>query len=161
MIKDWFFKTTNFSINLEYPIIHSVWLCEQEYHSEGGYLTVTRYPEYPEGADIILKAAEELGYITMADPNGGNQTTFTLAQMTSRHGERLSTCKAFLYRPEVLARKNLNIIARAQVMLLVLIRLCCTDIQSHYAGCLNSIPPSQKPLSGKQNSRKIRLKDEW
>lgn len=62
-----------------------------------------------------MGAAAELGYAIMGDPNGGNQTGFTVAQMTVSDGERLTTSKAFLYPAEVLSRPNLNIIARAQV----------------------------------------------
>lgn len=62
-----------------------------------------------------MDAAAQLGYNVMGDPNAHNQTMFTVAQMTSRNGERLSTAKAFLYDPKVLHRPNLNIITGAHV----------------------------------------------
>lgn len=87
----------------------------QKYHSKGGYLTVARYPERPKTVDHFMQAASELGYDTLGDPNAANQTGFTVAQMTVRDGERLTSSKAFLYPAEVLGRPNLNIITKAQV----------------------------------------------
>ncbi|KAG8281421.1 hypothetical protein J6590_059717 [Homalodisca vitripennis] len=88
----------------------------EKYHSKGGYLTVSRYPHYPVLVETLMSATEEMGYQTMGNPNGENQTGFTLAQMTVRDGERLTTSKAFLYRQDVLGRKNLNIVINARVM---------------------------------------------
>lgn len=77
---------------------------------------MTRYPEQPKNiVSHFMKAAEELGFHTMGDPNGESQTGFTVAQMTVQNGARMTSSKAFLYRPEVLSRKNLNIIAKAHV----------------------------------------------
>ncbi|XP_054272001.1 glucose dehydrogenase [FAD, quinone]-like [Macrosteles quadrilineatus] len=86
------------------------------FHGTGGPLTVTRYPEVPYVHRYIMDAAAQLGYNVMGDPNAHNQTMFTVAQMTSRNGERLSTAKAFLYDPKVLHRPNLNIITGAHVV---------------------------------------------
>uniref|UniRef100_A0A1B6DGS1 Glucose-methanol-choline oxidoreductase N-terminal domain-containing protein n=1 Tax=Clastoptera arizonana TaxID=38151 RepID=A0A1B6DGS1_9HEMI len=87
----------------------------EAYHRKGGYLTVQRFPDQPEVVPNFMAAARELGYNAMGDLNGPNQTGFTVAQMTTRHGERLSLAKAFLYREEVITRKNLNIITDAFV----------------------------------------------
>lgn len=45
----------------------------------------------------MLAAAEHLGYKTNHDMNGNHRTGCTLAQATTRNGERLSTSRAYLY----------------------------------------------------------------
>ncbi|XP_054270821.1 glucose dehydrogenase [FAD, quinone]-like [Macrosteles quadrilineatus] len=93
--------------NLDFP--------SKEFHGQGGLMTVSRYPETPSFGKYFIEAARELGFETMGDATGRNQTQFTIAQMTVRNGERLTTSKAFLYPSDVLSRKNLNIIPNAYV----------------------------------------------
>lgn len=84
-------------------------------------MTVSRYPETPSFGKYFIEAARELGFETMGDATGRNQTQFTIAQMTVRNGERLTTSKAFLYPSDVLSRKNLNIIPNAYVRLKIIL----------------------------------------
>ncbi|CAG2053533.1 unnamed protein product [Timema podura] len=83
------------------------------YHGVGGYLTVQHFPDRPAMAQQILRAGEELGYPIVNDMNGRNFSGFTVAQMNTRNGSRVSSARAFL-RP-VRDRPNLHIMLNTTV----------------------------------------------
>lgn len=79
---------------------------------EGGPINIQYYPHKPEFADVLLKAADELGYRT-SRLKEYQQTGFMIAPMTIEDGMRLTTSKAYL-RP-VHDRQNLRVLTNAQV----------------------------------------------
>ncbi|CAH1975010.1 unnamed protein product [Acanthoscelides obtectus] len=85
---------------------------DKGYHSEGGLLTVSRFPYHPPLSRALIKAAEELGN-PIIDLNGARHTGFAIAQTTNRNGTRVSAAKAFL-RP-FNQRTNLHVLMNATV----------------------------------------------
>lgn len=81
-------------------------LARTQYHSTGGYLTVSEAPYKTPLAEAFISAGQEMGY-DVHDINGQRQTGFMIPQGTIRNGSRCSTTKAFL-RPAKL-RKNLHV----------------------------------------------------
>jgi len=81
-------------------------LARTQYHSAGGYLTVSEAPYKTPLAEAFISAGQEMGY-DVHDINGQRQTGFMIPQGTIRDGSRCSTTKAFL-RPAKL-RKNLHV----------------------------------------------------
>ncbi|XP_020290733.1 glucose dehydrogenase [FAD, quinone]-like [Pseudomyrmex gracilis] len=79
---------------------------------KGGPINIQYYPHKPEFADVLLKAADELGYRT-SRLKEYQQTGFMIAPMTIENGMRLTTSKAYL-RP-VYDRQNLRVLTNAQV----------------------------------------------
>lgn len=59
-------------------------LVDEKYHSRGGYLTTQQFPDAPELAHDILKAAEEVGFGSSNDLNGDKITGFAIAQTHNR-----------------------------------------------------------------------------
>ncbi|KAK2575515.1 hypothetical protein KPH14_011236 [Odynerus spinipes] len=82
-----------------------------EYHSSDGLWTIGRFPWQPPITQDILNAAVERGYPITEDHNGARITGFTVAQMASKDGVRVSTAAAFL-RP-MRFRRNLQIALNA------------------------------------------------
>jgi glucose dehydrogenase (acceptor) len=82
-------------------------LVDANYHGVNGPLTTSRFPNHPELAEDVLKAARELGYPVTDDLNGKQYSGFTIAQANVKNGSRLSSARAFL-RP-ARNRPNLHI----------------------------------------------------
>lgn len=55
-------------------------MMDDEFHGRDGPMLVERFPDRPETADDILKAAAELGYPVVDDLNGEKLVGFTIAQ---------------------------------------------------------------------------------
>eukprot|EP00102_Acyrthosiphon_pisum_P027932 XP_016665142.1 PREDICTED: glucose dehydrogenase [FAD, quinone]-like [Acyrthosiphon pisum] len=87
-------------------------LARTQYHSAGGYLTVSEAPYKTPLAEAFISAGQEMGY-GIHDLNGQHQNGFMVPQGTIRNGSRCSTAKAFL-RPARL-RKNLHVILNTTV----------------------------------------------
>nr|CAH7742514.1 unnamed protein product [Callosobruchus chinensis] len=85
---------------------------DKGYHSEGGLLTVSRFPYHPPLSRALIKAAEEMGN-SIIDLNGARHTGFAIAQTTNRNGTRVSAAKAFL-RP-FSQRTNLHVLLNTTV----------------------------------------------
>ncbi|XP_050521079.1 glucose dehydrogenase [FAD, quinone]-like isoform X2 [Daktulosphaira vitifoliae] len=83
------------------------------FHGKGGYLTVEWFPYIDSTAVNLIKAWKEKG-LPYVDVNAYSQIGVTHLQSTSKHGERMSTNKAFI-RPIRKKRKNLTIITEAHV----------------------------------------------
>lgn len=88
------------------------YLSRTEYHSSGGYLTVSEAPWRTPLAAAFIAAGQELGYENR-DINGQHQNGFMLTQTTTRRGSRCSTAKAFL-RP-IRLRSNIHVSMHSQV----------------------------------------------
>lgn len=84
-----------------------------KYHSKGGYQNVERFPYTDENVDVLIKAWQELGYDKI-DANADESIGVMKLQMTSIHGERMSTNGAFI-RPIRHKRKNLEVVTQAHV----------------------------------------------
>ena len=78
-----------------------------EYHRQGGYQSVERFPYTDINNDILLDAWQELGY-KLVDVNAKNQLGVMNLQTTSFNGTRQSTNSAFI-QPIRCERKNLTI----------------------------------------------------
>jgi len=87
-------------------------LASTQYHSTGGYLTVSEAPYKTPLAEAFISAGQEMGY-DVHDINGQRQTGFMIPQGTIKSGSRCSTTKAFL-RPAGL-RKNLHVTLKTLV----------------------------------------------
>ncbi|KAL7642612.1 UNVERIFIED_CONTAM: hypothetical protein RMT77_007176 [Armadillidium vulgare] len=83
-----------------------------EYHGKGGPLTVSAKSWTTPVAKAFLEAGLELGY-PLNDPNGANQTGFSIPDITVKKGIRVSTGEAFL-KPN-LGRKNFNVMPFSHV----------------------------------------------
>ena len=88
-------------------------LTERAYHSTGGPLTVSRWPNPSKVSVAFAEAGTEMGY-PIGDYNGKTQAVFGLVQATTRNGRRCSTAKAYLAPNK--KRRNLHIITRARVL---------------------------------------------
>ncbi|PSN57091.1 hypothetical protein C0J52_01328 [Blattella germanica] len=89
---------------------HDVLEHNPHYHSKGGYLNVERFPYQDYNVPVLVDAWKELGYPEI-DVNAASQIGVTVAQHTTRHGERFSTNRAFI-RP--IRRKRNNLTVRTQ-----------------------------------------------
>ncbi|XP_074035108.1 glucose dehydrogenase [FAD, quinone] [Leptinotarsa decemlineata] len=85
---------------------------DEEFHNEGGYLSVSDIPYRTEAAKAYVKAAQEAGY-PYVDYNGKNQMGVSYIQSTTREGKKCTAENAFL-RP-VRNRSNLKIQTRSRV----------------------------------------------
>ncbi|XP_067015417.1 glucose dehydrogenase [FAD, quinone] [Anabrus simplex] len=83
------------------------------YHGKKGYQTVERFPYQDKNVHPLIEAWKELGY-PETDQNGEDQIGVMNMQSTSRHGERLSTNRAFL-EPIRHKRSNLEIQTQSHV----------------------------------------------
>lgn len=82
-----------------------------KYHSTGGRLKIDNYYDEIPVKDLILKAAEELGYKNITDINADRHAGFGFVQGCLDKGTRCSTAKAFLTK----IPKNLYVIKHAMV----------------------------------------------
>ncbi|XP_074035112.1 glucose dehydrogenase [FAD, quinone] isoform X2 [Leptinotarsa decemlineata] len=85
---------------------------DEEFHNEGGYLSVSDIPYRTEAAKAYVKAAQEAGH-PYVDYNGKNQLGVSFVQSTSREGKKCTAESSFL-RP-VRKRSNLKIQTRSRV----------------------------------------------
>nr|XP_023027999.1 glucose dehydrogenase [FAD, quinone]-like [Leptinotarsa decemlineata] len=85
---------------------------DEEFHSTGGYLTVSDVPYRTKLAEVFIKAAQEAGH-PYVDYNGKHQLGVSYIQSSTRDGRRCSAEKSFL-RP-VRKRPNLKIQTRSRV----------------------------------------------
>ncbi|CAG0923579.1 unnamed protein product, partial [Notodromas monacha] len=111
-----------------------------EYHSTGGYLTVTESPYRTPVATAFLEAGVEMGYENR-DVNSERQTGFVIPQGTIRRGSRCSAAKAFL-RPARL-RPNLHVTMRSFV-------------HKHSAGRQNAVIACEHPEKQQQQQQQNR-----
>ncbi|CAH1107809.1 unnamed protein product [Psylliodes chrysocephalus] len=88
------------------------YLAKTDYHSTGGFLTVSEAPYHTPLVAAFLEGGKQMGYENR-DINGEFQTGFMMAQGTVRRGSRCSTGKAFL-RP-IRLRPNLHIAMNSHV----------------------------------------------
>jgi choline dehydrogenase len=82
------------------------------FHSEGGYMDVTRVPYRTKLSQCFIDSAMETGN-NIIDYNSGELLGFSLIQATLRNGSRCSASKGFL-RP-IRNRRNLHVAKQAQV----------------------------------------------
>ena len=80
---------------------------DEGYHGKGGPLNVEKAPFVTPVARASIAAAKERGYPEV-DYNGHSQLGFSLAQLTTKEGERHSTATAFLH--PVRERPNLYVV---------------------------------------------------
>ncbi len=83
-----------------------------EYHGQGGELSVSNLRQNNEMCDVFIKAGAEVGLPTKQDFNDGDQEGLGYYQVTQRDGQRCSSAKAFLH--PIKHRNNLDIITEAQ-----------------------------------------------
>jgi choline dehydrogenase len=87
-------------------------ISNREYHSTGGYLTIS-YPSFLTPlAEAFLEAGKETGQ-PVVDYNAETQTGFSFIQTTTKNGTRWSVSRAFLH--PVRNRANLHISKRSRV----------------------------------------------
>ncbi|XP_063238219.1 glucose dehydrogenase [FAD, quinone]-like [Bacillus rossius redtenbacheri] len=79
---------------------------DNEYHSKGGYLSVSNIPYRTALADRFIEAGLETGS-RIIDYNGQNQTGFSYLQVSMKNGTRWSGSRAFLH--PIRDRKNLHV----------------------------------------------------
>ncbi|MEZ5472800.1 MAG: choline dehydrogenase [Marinicella sp.] len=78
-----------------------------EFHNQGGMLSVTDHKYTNPLSDVFLSATKELGFDQTDDFNGKRQRGFGYYQMTIKNGQRHSTAQAFL-KPAI-KRDNLTV----------------------------------------------------
>ncbi|XP_059607739.1 glucose dehydrogenase [FAD, quinone]-like [Phlebotomus argentipes] len=83
------------------------------YHSKDGLMSVELFRSNLTINNVIIQAAQELGYKFILDINANEHIGFTFSQGTIRSGVRESTAAAFL-RP-AMNRPNLHIVKHAHV----------------------------------------------
>ncbi|XP_059622995.1 ecdysone oxidase-like [Phlebotomus argentipes] len=83
------------------------------YHSKDGPMYVELFRSNLSINNVIIQAAQEMGYKFILDINANEHIGFTFAQGSIRSGERESTAAAFL-RP-AMNRPNLHIVKHAHV----------------------------------------------
>ncbi|CAG2170999.1 unnamed protein product, partial [Oppiella nova] len=82
------------------------------YHGVGGPMTVTTLNNPRVMSNVFLSAAQHMD-IPIGDINGETQSVFTIPQINTRDGMRLSVAKAYI---EPLAgRKNLHVLSKSYV----------------------------------------------
>jgi choline dehydrogenase-like flavoprotein len=79
-----------------------------EYHGQGGPLSVSRLQSDNPVMDIFLQAAREVGYPICEDFNGANQEGVGLYQVTQKDGERCSAARGYIH-PIMKSRQNLQV----------------------------------------------------
>ncbi|GBM73727.1 Glucose dehydrogenase [FAD, quinone] [Araneus ventricosus] len=87
-------------------------MANNEYHSTGGFLTVSTPPQTNALKEAFAAAAPEVGY-EYRHINGEKQNGFAKIQGTIRKGRRCCTAKAYLIHAE--DRDNLHIVNEAYV----------------------------------------------
>lgn len=86
---------------------------DMKHHGVGGLMNVERFKYADKNVPMLVGAFYETG-LPLVDFNGEKQIGTMIAQSTSKDGKRMSTNAAFI-RPVRYKRKNLFIIANAQV----------------------------------------------
>ncbi|KAK3859895.1 hypothetical protein Pcinc_034025 [Petrolisthes cinctipes] len=85
---------------------------DTEYHGRGGPLSVEDKRWWSPLLPAFLNAGRELGY-KVIDPNGPEQTGFSVADMTQHGGERSGVSEGYLKRAT--QRPNLHVVSKAHV----------------------------------------------
>ncbi|KYQ48074.1 Glucose dehydrogenase [acceptor] [Trachymyrmex zeteki] len=129
----------------------------RKYHSTGGLLTVERFPWKPAIADDILAAAAERGYPISEDLNGDQFIGFTVAQVTSKDGVRVSSASAFL-RP-MRKRRNLHTSLNATVTKILILNNKAVGVQFYQDGELRVAHATKEVIAsgGAVNSPQLLL----
>ncbi|XP_070540936.1 alcohol dehydrogenase [acceptor]-like isoform X2 [Ptychodera flava] len=91
---------------------------ENDYHAKGGLLTVSDHSPISKYHDVILEAAEEIGFKIQDVNNCVDPIGFGHCQATIKDGRRCSTAVAFL-NPDARGRSNLKIWTDALVTQIV------------------------------------------
>jgi len=86
---------------------------DSEIHGIGGPLNVAPVRSRYEALDMLIDAAEKLGYPRNKDYNGASQDGFGYYQVTQKNGLRFSAKKAYLQPAR--GRPNLRVITHAHV----------------------------------------------
>jgi len=86
---------------------------DSEIHGIGGPLNVAPVRSRYEALDMLIDAAEKLGYPSNKDYNGASQDGFGYYQVTQKNGLRFSAKKAYLQPAR--GRPNLRVITHAHV----------------------------------------------
>ena len=86
---------------------------DSEIHGIGGPLNVAPVRSRYEALDMLIDAAEKLGYPRNKDYNGASQDGFGYYQVTQKNGLRFSAKKAYLQPAR--GRPNLQVITHAHV----------------------------------------------
>ena len=84
-----------------------------KYHAKGGPLKVEPFFSYDPLKDMMLEAAQELGYKMNEDVNAEEFMGYNTCLGTIENGRRVSPAKAFL--SPIKDRKNLHVVKHAQV----------------------------------------------
>jgi choline dehydrogenase-like flavoprotein len=79
-----------------------------EYHGQGGPLSVSKLQSDNPVMDIYLQAAREAGYPICEDFNGTQQDGLGLYQVTQKDGERCSAARGYIH-PIIKTRPNLQV----------------------------------------------------
>lgn len=79
-----------------------------EYHGQGGPLSVSKLQSHNPVMDIYLQAAREAGYPICNDFNGREQEGLGLYQVTQKNGERCSSARAYIHSVSS-KRRNLRV----------------------------------------------------
>lgn len=85
-----------------------------EFHGQGGLLSVSESRSNNERVDVMIEAAAEVGIVRNDDANGALQEGVGRWQSTTRDGERCSAATAFLDTAR--DRPNLTILTHAEVL---------------------------------------------
>ncbi len=100
---------------------------DDEYHGTDGALSVSA-PQFRHPlCEKFLMAAEEAGLPRNPDFNGADQDGMGFYQITTRHGRRCSSAKAFL--TPALGRKNLKVLTETRVARILLQQGRATGIE--------------------------------
>lgn len=79
-----------------------------EYHAQGGPLSVSKLQSENPVIDIYLQAAREAGYPICEDFNGAEQEGLGRYQVTQKDGERCSAARGYIH-PIMKTRRNLQV----------------------------------------------------
>ena len=91
---------------------------KNEFHHQGGLLSVSDHKYTNPLSDVFLDAAEEVGYDRTDDFNGLHQRGFGFYQLTQKNGQRHSTAEAFLKPAK--GRSNLTVWTKTMAQKVVL-----------------------------------------
>ncbi|XP_060865669.1 glucose dehydrogenase [FAD, quinone]-like isoform X2 [Metopolophium dirhodum] len=127
----------------------------QKFHGKGGYLTVEWFPYVDPTAVALIKAWQEIG-LHYVDVNAENQIGVTHLQSTARHGERMSTNKAFI-RPIRKKRKNLTVLTDAHVTRILIEKKRAIGVEFLYKKKIRTVFAKKEVIlsAGSLNSPKI------
>ncbi|BDB27820.1 GMC family oxidoreductase N-terminal domain-containing protein [Cupriavidus sp. P-10] len=112
--------------------IESTELGSDRYRGRNGPVKVTQAAKTSPFFDLFIKSAQAVGYPLNPDYSGESQYGVAMAQQTIYRGLRQSTATQYL--APAAARKNLSILAGAEVTSLILDGLRCRGVRLHYRG---------------------------